>query len=208
MSDYAHPEVLVTTEWISAHAKDSGLRLVEVDVDTTSYDQGHIDGAISWNWQTELQDAIRRDLADPKAFEDLLGKAGISPETTIVLYGDNNNWFAAWAFWQLKYYGHENVRLVNGGRKKWLEEKRPVTTNKPKIAATSYKVKAATPRFRAKREQIFSRRWKEVRCATGGRAVRGRIQRENYRASGNDGNGAARRTHTGRGEHTLGASGE
>jgi thiosulfate/3-mercaptopyruvate sulfurtransferase len=156
MSEYAHPEVLVTTEWISAHVKDNGLRLVEVDVDTTSYDQGHIDGAISWNWQTELQDAIRRDLADPKAFEELLGKAGISPETTIVLYGDNNNWFAAWAFWQLKYYGHEKVLIVNGGRKKWLEEKRPVTTNKPTIAATSYKVKAANTAIRAKRDDVFA----------------------------------------------------
>jgi len=156
MSDYAHPEVLVTTDWISQHAKDPGLRLVEVDVDTTSYDQGHIDGAISWNWQTELQDAIRRDLADPKAFEDLLGKAGISPETTIVLYGDNNNWFAAWAFWQLKYYGHDKVLIVNGGRKKWLEEKHPVTTNKPTIAATTYKVKAANTAIRAKRDDVFA----------------------------------------------------
>jgi thiosulfate/3-mercaptopyruvate sulfurtransferase len=156
MSDYAHPEVLVTTEWISQHAKDPGLRLVEVDVDTTSYDQGHIDSAISWNWQTELQDAIRRDLADPKAFEDLLGKAGISPETTIVLYGDNNNWFAAWAFWQLKYYGHDKVLIVNGGRKKWLEEKRPVTTNKPAISATTYKVKAANTAIRAKRDDVFA----------------------------------------------------
>jgi thiosulfate/3-mercaptopyruvate sulfurtransferase len=156
MSDYAHPEVLVTTEWISQHAKDPGLRLVEVDVDTTSYEQGHIDGAISWNWQTELQDAIRRDLADPKAFEDLLGKAGISPDTTIVLYGDNNNWFAAWAFWQLKYYGHDKVLIVNGGRKKWLEEKRPVTTNKPAITASSYKVKAANTAIRAKRDDVFA----------------------------------------------------
>jgi thiosulfate/3-mercaptopyruvate sulfurtransferase len=156
MSDYAHPEVLVTTEWISQHAKDPGLRLVEVDVDTTSYEQGHIDGAISWNWQTELQDAIRRDLADPKAFEDLLGKAGISPDTTIVLYGDNNNWFAAWAFWQLKYYGHDKVLIVNGGRKKWLEEKRPVTTNKPAITASSYKVKAANIAIRAKRDDVFA----------------------------------------------------
>jgi thiosulfate/3-mercaptopyruvate sulfurtransferase len=85
MSDYAHPEVLVTTEWVAAHSKGAGLRVVEVDVDTTAYDQGHVEGAISWNWQTELQDAIRRDLAQPTAFEELLGKAGISPETTIVL---------------------------------------------------------------------------------------------------------------------------
>jgi len=122
MSDYAHPEVLVTTEWVAAHAKDRGLRVVEVDVDTTGYDQGHVDGAVSWNWQTELQDAIRRDLAQPHAFEALLGKAGIAADTTIVLYGDNNNWFAAWAFWQMKIYGHREVGIMDGGRKKWIAE--------------------------------------------------------------------------------------
>src|SRR6202790_2618148 len=156
MSQYAHPEVLVTTEWVAAHSKDPGVRLVEVDVDTTAFDQGHIEGAISWNWQTELQDALRRDLAEPKAFEELLGKAGISPQSTIVLYGDNNNWFAAWAFWQLKYYGHEKVLLMNGGRKKWLEEKRPLTTDKPSVSATSYKVKAANAAIRAKRDNVFA----------------------------------------------------
>src|SRR5713226_9399145 len=156
MSDYAHPEVLVTTEWVAAHSKDPGLRVVEVDVDTTAYDQGHVDGAVSWNWQTELQDAIRRDLAQPTAFEDLLGKAGISPETTIVLYGDNNNWFAARAFWQLKYYGHAKVLIMNGGRKKWLEEKRPLTTEKPAVAATTYKVKSPNNAIRAKRDDIFA----------------------------------------------------
>jgi thiosulfate/3-mercaptopyruvate sulfurtransferase len=156
MSDYANPEVLVTTEWVAAHAKDPGVRVVEVDVDTTSYDQGHIDGAIAWNWQTELQDAIRRDLAQPAAFEQLLGKAGISNDTTIVLYGDNNNWFAAWAFWQLKYYGHEKILIMNGGRRKWLEEKRPLTTEKPAIALANYKVKTTNAAIRAKRDDIFA----------------------------------------------------
>jgi thiosulfate/3-mercaptopyruvate sulfurtransferase len=156
MSEYSHPEVLVTTEWAAAHAKDPGVRLVEVDVDTTAYDQGHIEGAISWNWQAELQDAIRRDLAEPKAFEALLGKAGISPDTTIVLYGDNNNWFAAWAFWQLKYYGHEKILIMNGGRKKWLEEKRALTNAKPAVAATTYKVKTPNAAIRAKRDDIFA----------------------------------------------------
>ena len=155
MTDYAHPEVLVSTDWVAAHAKDSSVRLVEVDVDTTAYDQGHIEGAIAWNWQTELQDAIRRDLAEPTAFETLLGKAGISPETTVVLYGDNNNWFAAWAFWQLKYYGHEKVLLMNGGRKKWLEEKRPLTTTAPSYPATKYRTKTPDAAIRAKRNQVF-----------------------------------------------------
>ena len=156
MSDYAHPEVLVSTEWVAARSKDPGIRLVEVDVDTTSYDQGHIPGALAWNWQTELQDAIRRDLAEPRAFEELLGKAGISPDTTIVLYGDNNNWFAAWAFWQLKYYGHEKALIMNGGRKKWLEEKRPLTTEKPSYPPTTYKVKTSNASIRAKRDHVFA----------------------------------------------------
>src|SRR5580658_1959811 len=156
MSDYAHPEVLVTTEWVAAHSKDPGLRVVEVDVDTTAFDQGHVHGAISWNWQTELQDAIRRDLAAPTAFEELLGKAGISPETTIVLYGDNNNWFAAWAFWQLKYYGHEKVLIMNGGRKKWLEEKRPLTTEAARVTPANYRAQKPDEAIRARREQVFS----------------------------------------------------
>ena len=156
MSDYAHPEVLVTTEWVAAHAKEPGIRLVEVDVDTSAYDQGHVEGAIAWNWQTELQDAIRRDLTDPQTFESLLGKAGISPETTIVLYGDNNNWFAAWAFWQLKYYGHDKVLIMNGGRKKWVEEKRPLTTDKPAVNAAGYKVKTPNTSIRAKRDDVLA----------------------------------------------------
>jgi thiosulfate/3-mercaptopyruvate sulfurtransferase len=156
MSDYAHPEVLVTTEWVAAHSNDPGIRLVEVDVDTSAYDQGHVQGAISWNWQTELQDAIRRDLTDPQAFESLLGKAGISPETTIVLYGDNNNWFAAWAFWQLKYYGHDKVLIMNGGRKKWVEEKRPLTIDKPTVNAAGYKVKTPNAAIRAKRDDVLA----------------------------------------------------
>ncbi len=154
MSDYAHPEVLVTTDWVAAHAKDRGIRVVEVDVDTTGYDQGHVDGAIAWNWQTELQDAIRRDLAQPNAFEALLGKAGISPDTTVVLYGDNNNWFAAWAFWQMKIYGHADVRLMNGGRKKWLAEGREVSTETPKPAATAYKASPADVSLRSFLPQV------------------------------------------------------
>src|SRR5438477_12185830 len=157
MSDYAHPEVLVTTDWVAAHAKDPGIRVVEVDVDTTAYDQGHIDGAISWNWQTELQDAIRRDLADPKAFESLLGKAGISADTTIVLYGDNNNWFAAWAVWQLKYYGHRDVRILNGGRKYWLDNGLPLTTDIANYQETGYRVPEPDFALRAFRGDILPR---------------------------------------------------
>ena len=128
MVDYKHPEVLVTTEWAAQHLNDAKVRFVEVDVDTSAYDQGHIVGAVGWNWQTQLQDNVRRDLIEKAALEKLLSDSGISNDTTIILYGDNNNWFAAYAFWQLKLNGHEDVRLLNGGRKKWAEEKRELTT--------------------------------------------------------------------------------
>jgi thiosulfate/3-mercaptopyruvate sulfurtransferase len=156
MSEYAHPEVLVTTDWVANHLNDPKIRLIEVDVDTSAYDQGHIPGAVGWNWQTQLQDTVRRDLADQHSFEQLLGNAGVTPDTTVVLYGDNNNWFAAWGFWQLKYYGHNDVRLMNGGRKKWLEEKRQLSTDAPKIQPTTCKTKAPDKSIRAKREDIFA----------------------------------------------------
>jgi thiosulfate/3-mercaptopyruvate sulfurtransferase len=156
MAEYAHPEALVNTQWVADHACDPKVRIVEVDVDTSAYNQGHAAGAIAWNWQSELQDPLRRDLVDKAAFEALLSRSGISNDTTVVVYGDNNNWFAAWAFWQLKYYGHGDVRIMNGGRKKWLEEKRPVTTDKPNITVTAYKAKDPDALIRARRDQIFA----------------------------------------------------
>lgn len=154
MAEYAHPEVLVSTEWVAEHSKDSKIRLVEVDVDTSAYEQGHIAGAVGWNWQTQLQDGVRRDLLDKAAWEELLGRSGVSSDTTVILYGDNNNWFAAYALWQLKYYGHEDVRLVNGGRKKWLAENRPVTKDVPNYPATKYQAKGPDETIRAYREQV------------------------------------------------------
>jgi thiosulfate/3-mercaptopyruvate sulfurtransferase len=156
MAEYKHPEVLVSTEWAAQHLNDSNVRLVEVDVDTTAYDQGHISGAVGWNWQTQLQDNIRRDLISKQALEQLLSRSGISNDTTILLYGDNNNWFAAYALWQLKYYGHKDVRLINGGRKKWLEEKRPLTTEAPKITPTTYRATGPDESIRARKEDVFA----------------------------------------------------
>jgi thiosulfate/3-mercaptopyruvate sulfurtransferase len=156
MSEYKHPEVLVSTDWAAQNLKSPGLRLVEVDVDTTAYDQGHIPGAVGWNWQTQLQDNIRRDLIDRATFEKLLSESGISNDTTIILYGDNNNWFAAYAFWQLKLNGHRDVRLLNGGRKKWLEEKRPVTTAAATVAPGSYHIAGVDESIRARREEVFA----------------------------------------------------
>jgi thiosulfate/3-mercaptopyruvate sulfurtransferase len=156
MADYAHPEVLVSTEWVAQHLSDPKIRLVEVDVDTSAYEQGHIPGAIGWNWQSQLQDTVRRDLADQRTFEELLSRTGITNDNTIVVYGDNNNWFAAWAFWQLKYYGHQDVRIMNGGRKKWIEEKRELSKDAPKPQATAYRAKAPDASIRAKREHVFA----------------------------------------------------
>ena len=155
MAEYAHPEVLVPTAWVAEHTNDPKLRIVEVDVDTSAYDQGHIPAAIGWNWQTQLQDTVRRDLIDKRAFEELLSRSGIANDTTVITYGDNNNWFAAWAFWQLKYYGHNDVRIMNGGRKKWLEEKRPLSTEHPRPQPTSYPAKDPDATIRARREAIF-----------------------------------------------------
>jgi len=156
MAEYAHPEVLVSTQWVVDHLNDPKIRLVEVDVDTTAYDQGHIAGAAGWNWQTQLQDNIRRDLIDKATLERLLGQSGISNDTTIILYGDNNNWFAAYALWQLKYYGHKDVRLMNGGRKKWLEEKRPLTTDHAKVTLATYRASGPDESLRAYKEQVLA----------------------------------------------------
>lgn len=140
MAPYAHPEVLVSCDWVEQHRKDKNVRLVEVDVDTTAYAKGHIEGAVGWHWQTQLCDTLRRDITPKAQWEKLLGQSGIAGETTVVLYGDNNNWFAAWAFWQFKIYGHADVRLMNGGRKKWVEaDQRPLTTEIPKYPQTDYK---------------------------------------------------------------------
>ncbi len=156
MSEYKHPEVLVSTDWVAQNLNAPNLRLVEVDVDTTAYDQGHIPGAVGWNWQTQLQDNIRRDLIDKSTLEKLLGASGISNDTAILLYGDNNNWFAAYALWQLKYYGHRDVRLINGGRKKWLEEKRPLTKETVNVKPTTYRVSGTDESLRSYKEEVFS----------------------------------------------------
>jgi thiosulfate/3-mercaptopyruvate sulfurtransferase len=154
MADYVQADALVSTQWVADNMDK--VRLVEVDVDTSGYDQGHAPGAVGWNWQTQLQDPLRRNLTSKAEFEKLCGEAGIANDTSVILYGDNNNWFAAWALWQFKYYGHQNVKLMNGGRKKWIEEKRPLTTDKPDVKATSYQAKDPDGSIRAHRNEIFS----------------------------------------------------
>ncbi|HZL38614.1 MAG TPA: sulfurtransferase [Tepidisphaeraceae bacterium] len=155
MSDYAFPDALVTTHRVSEHLNDPKVKLIEVDVDTASYEKGHIAGAIGWNWQTDLNDHVRRDIIDPRAFAELCRAAGITPEDAVVFYGDNNNWFAAWALWQFTYHGHKDVRLMNGGRKKWELEKRPLTTEPPRLAPRSnYPMPASDESVRAYRREV------------------------------------------------------
>ena len=145
MGEYAHPDVLVSTDWVKAHAGDPDVRVVEVDVNTASYDEGHVPGAVGWAWDSQLCDTVRRDIVPKEAFERLMADSGIGRSTTVVLYGDNNNWFAAWAFWQLKIYGHEDVRLMNGGRVKWLAEGRDLSADAPEPVRADYS--AAEPDF-------------------------------------------------------------
>jgi len=158
LSSQTQTKALVSTDWIAAHAKDAGLRLVEVDVDPSNYEKGHIEGAVGWNWKKDLQDQVARDIAPKQALEELLGKSGITPDTTIVLYGDNNNWFAAYAYWALKYYGHDKVQLVDGGRVKWEKEGREYSTDVPSQSATSYHFKSSpNEHIRAYRDQVLDK---------------------------------------------------
>jgi thiosulfate/3-mercaptopyruvate sulfurtransferase len=145
MTGYAHPEMLVSTDWVAENLGARLVRIVEVDVDTKAYDEGHVPGAIAWAWNTQLCDTVRRDIIPKAQFERLMADSGVSNDTTVILYGDNNNWFAAWALWQLKIYGHADVRLMNGGRKKWLAEGRELTKEIPVAAPGRYR--AAEPDF-------------------------------------------------------------
>jgi thiosulfate/3-mercaptopyruvate sulfurtransferase len=150
-------DVLVSADWAMAHLDDPDVRFVEVDVDTTAYDQSHIPGAIGWNWVSQLSDGVRRDIATRDEFSELVSRSGIAPQTTVVLYGDNNNWFAAWAYWQLKLYGHDRVRLLNGGRRYWLDQNLPLSTDDPSYPATGYRLPEADYSLRAFRDDILPR---------------------------------------------------
>ncbi|MEW5977310.1 MAG: sulfurtransferase [Acidobacteriota bacterium] len=145
MAEYARPEVLVSTDWVEQNRTNSKVRVVEVDVDTKAYDEGHVPGALGWSWNTQLCDTVQRDIIPRAQFEALMNSSGIGNDTTVILYGDNNNWFAAWALWQLKIYGHKDVRLMNGGRKKWIAEGRELATDKPSFSGSGYR--ASDPDF-------------------------------------------------------------
>ena len=152
----AHPESIVETEWVADHLDDENVRLVEVDVDTAAYEQGHIPGAVGWNWTSQLNDTLTRDILDKQQTEQLLGESGIGRDTTVVLYGDNNNWFATYAFWQLRIYGHQDLKIMNGGRQKWIAEGRPTTTDVPAHAATTYEASDPDTSIRATRDYVLN----------------------------------------------------
>ena len=154
---YAHPEALVDTAWVDELKGDADVAVVEVNVDTALYDQGHIEGAVGWSWKTQLSDPVQRDILSKSAIESLLSSSGIGTDSTIVLYGDTNNWFAAWAFWQLKVYGHQDVRMMDGGRKKWEAEGRPFTTDAPEPTPTVYQASDADPELRAHLPEVMER---------------------------------------------------
>ncbi|HYY77972.1 MAG TPA: sulfurtransferase [Actinomycetes bacterium] len=153
----ARDELLVTTEWLAEHLDDPGIRVVEVDEDTDAYARGHIRGAVAVNWTADLQDPLRRDFIAPEQFAKLQDQLGITPETTVVLYGGNNNWFAAYAYWYYKVYGHGPVKLLDGGRKLWELEDRELTTAPPAVQSTSgYPVREPDTSIRAFRDQVLA----------------------------------------------------
>src|ERR671934_2714902 len=151
---YAKP-VLVTTEWLAEHLNDEQVVVAEVDENPELYDEGHIPGAIKLHWRDDLQDPVERDLVEREVFERLMGGRGIANDTTLVLYGDKNNWFAAYAYWYLKIYGHEDVRVLDGGRQKWIDEERELTTDSPQVTPTTYTARDRDETIRARRDEVL-----------------------------------------------------
>jgi thiosulfate/3-mercaptopyruvate sulfurtransferase len=161
MTDYAK-DVLVETEWLEEHLDDENIRIVEVDENPALYAEAHIPGAIGFDWKRDLQDQVKRDFLGPEAFGELLGSRGISDEHTIVLYGDRNNWFAAYTYWYLKYYGHDDVKLLNGPREKWIAEGRATTKDAPSFEPQSFLAQEGDATIRAKRDEVMAALDKDV----------------------------------------------
>jgi thiosulfate/3-mercaptopyruvate sulfurtransferase len=156
-SGYAHPDVLVSTQWVQDHLDDPNIRIVESDEDVLLYDQGHVPGAVKLDWHTDLQDDIVRDYINRERFEQILSERGIGNDTTIVFYGDKNNWWATYAFWAFQLYGHTNAKVMNGGRQKWIEENRPLNRDVPSYPQAEYKAPERDDKqIRAFRDQVMS----------------------------------------------------
>jgi len=158
MTGYAKPDALVETDWLEEHVKDPGTRVIEVDEDTEAYEKGHIEGAVGWNWTTDLHTQVGRDYVDQAQLSELLSAAGVGPETTVILYGGNNNWFAAYAYWVLKLRGFDDVKLLNGGRKKWELESRPLTQEPASVTASGFTISGAErDEIRALRDEVLGK---------------------------------------------------
>ena len=157
MADYAHPEVLVSTDWLRKNLETPNVRVVEIDVDPKLYAAGHIPNAVGWDWTTQLNDQVRRDIVSKEGFEKLNSEAGIKNSDTVIIYGDASNWFAAYGFWLYKIYGHKDVRLLNGGRALWLNaEGAPLTTDVPKFPPSEYRVPSVDNSLRAKVGEVLA----------------------------------------------------
>jgi len=150
---YAHPEALVSTQWVADHLSDPGVRIIEADEDVLLYEVGHIPGAVKVDWQADLQDPLQRDWIDAAAFGRLMDRLGISNDTTVILYGDKNNWYATYTFWLFRLYGHEEVRVMDGGRTKWLAEERPLEREVPSYTSSGYQAREQDRSIRAFREE-------------------------------------------------------
>jgi thiosulfate/3-mercaptopyruvate sulfurtransferase len=155
VADYAK-DVLVEPEWLEQHLDDDSIRIVEVDENPALYAEAHIPGAIGFDWQKDLQDQVKRDFLGPQEFGELFGKHGISNDHLVILYGDRNNWFAAYTYWYLEYYGHENVKLLNGPRERWIAEGRPTSTEVPSLPAATFTAEPGDDAIRAKRDEVFA----------------------------------------------------
>jgi thiosulfate/3-mercaptopyruvate sulfurtransferase len=158
MADYAKPDVLVSTDWLDEHIDDPEVRIIEVDEDTTAYDKGHVRNALRWDWSTDLHTEVGRDFKGQAGFSALLSAAGVGPDTTVALYGGNNNWFAAYAYWLLKLRGFDAVKLVDGGRKKWELESRDLTQDVPAVSPSGFTIAGPErPEIRALRDEVIAK---------------------------------------------------
>ncbi len=158
MAGYANPDALVETDWLEEHVNDPNIRVIEVDEDTEAYEKGHIQGAVGWNWTTDLHTEVGRDYVDQAGLSELLSAAGVGPDTTVILYGGNNNWFAAYAYWVLKLRGFDDVKLLNGGRKKWELESRELTQDPPSVSGTGFSISGGErDQIRALRDEVLGK---------------------------------------------------
>ena len=156
MAEYTNPDVLVDTDWLEEHVDDPNVRIIEVDEDTTAYEKGHVKNALAWDWSEDLHHALNRDFIDARGLSVLLQRAGVGPETTVVLYGGNNNWFASYSYWLLKYLGFDSMKLLNGGRKKWELESRELVQEVPSFSKTSFELtEGPRKELRALRDEVL-----------------------------------------------------